>query len=440
MLRSFHYLLIFSLFAIAGATHLFAQHALCSPQQRFFQPLFDSVTVTRDQVYGSAPKYNGQVIDLLYDVYEPFGDTAALRPMVLVIHGGGFIQGSKTDGSIRPFLTAFAQRGFVVASINYRLDDQTNIATGILRPGGANNVVTAAFIRAAHDAKAALRYFYRSVIEDGNPYRIDTNAIVLAGGSAGGITAFHAIYIDREDKWLTYPGLTLSQTLQDLGGLEGNSGNPGFSQNVMALVNIAGAIGDTAWIERFDLPSVHLHGDADLIVPYGNGGYVVPGIVNIPLMGSQLVHDKMLAGGGDSRLQTWVGAGHVPWATGEAGGEAYLDTALKFTIAHTYSIVCKVPAPYEYANRLLPTPPVQALRAYPNPVAGQLTIALNATFLGQPLQVRVTDALGRVVYAAQMQATAAPNLVLELDQLPPGLYQVRVDAPAGVGLARIVRE
>jgi acetyl esterase/lipase len=67
----------------------------------------------RDVVYGEA---GGR--PLLLDIYRPSGPGQA-RPGVLLIHGGGWVEGDKSDN--RGLALALAGEGYVVLSVGYRL-------------------------------------------------------------------------------------------------------------------------------------------------------------------------------------------------------------------------------------------------------------------------------------------------------------------------------
>jgi acetyl esterase len=60
--------------------------------------------------------------DLLLDVYSP-PLRERLRPAVLLIHGGGFVGGSRTDADIISAARHLAQAGYVAFAIDYRLVD-----------------------------------------------------------------------------------------------------------------------------------------------------------------------------------------------------------------------------------------------------------------------------------------------------------------------------
>ena len=87
---------------------------------RFSYEIFNS-TITSDVTYGSAYNVNGQTQSLELDIYQPQGDTAAVRPLLIMAHGGSFIGGSKTGTDVVFICQKFAKMGYVVASIEYRL-------------------------------------------------------------------------------------------------------------------------------------------------------------------------------------------------------------------------------------------------------------------------------------------------------------------------------
>jgi acetyl esterase/lipase len=57
--------------------------------------------------------------DAVIDVYTPRAPSATPRPMVLWVHGGGFISGSRRQ--VGDYATVLADQGFVVASLEYSI-------------------------------------------------------------------------------------------------------------------------------------------------------------------------------------------------------------------------------------------------------------------------------------------------------------------------------
>lgn len=100
---------------------------------------------------------------MLADIFVPQQATAEnVRPAVVVVHGGGWHSGDKTK--FRALAIALAKRGFVTASIEYRLADE------------------AAFPAAIQDCHAAVRFLRANATR----YNLDPKKIGAVGGSAGG--------------------------------------------------------------------------------------------------------------------------------------------------------------------------------------------------------------------------------------------------------------
>ena len=204
---------------------------------RYRDQVFSAVTTTNDITYGSAPGADGNPVALKLDLYQPTGDTAAKRPAVVWVHGGGFTMGDKSSG--RGKATFFAQLGYVAVSINYRL----------LSPDGCGGnpnptpLCEHAALAAQHDAQAAVRWLRANA----STYKIDTDRIAMAGGSAGAVTSVLAA-THSEDP--------------------GTSGNPGYPSNIRAAVSISGGMPTNELIDAGDAPTLFIHGTEDQVVPY----------------------------------------------------------------------------------------------------------------------------------------------------------------------------
>src|SRR3954469_20208519 len=88
---------------------------------RYRDEIFSTVTKTADVAYGSAVDQTGANVTLKLDVYRPAGDTVTKRPVIVWVHGGSFRAGSKTSPEIVDEANTFARKGYVTASIDYRL-------------------------------------------------------------------------------------------------------------------------------------------------------------------------------------------------------------------------------------------------------------------------------------------------------------------------------
>jgi dienelactone hydrolase len=289
---------------------------------RYRDQVFADVTIKRDLQYGSAPDAAGNPVALKLDLYEPTGDTETLRPALIWVHGGGYATGDKASGVARDIAPNFAERGYVVVSINYRL-----IATAC---GGANippECGTAA-INAQHDAQAAVRWLRANA----GAYRIDSARIAMGGESAGAITA-------------TLAGLRSDDP--------GDSGNPDYSSSIGAFVSISGGAPNGAFASAGDAPGLLFHGTADTVVP------------------SQWSVDTAIAllhAGVPAFLQLQEGAGHVPYVQYRdlylQQSDYFLYNALDLAHAHGQPVAA-ARASARQLGKLHRKYPRFALRRYP---------------------------------------------------------------------------
>lgn len=133
--------------------------------QRYLSPSFtyDSILNVK---YGSNVTANSSTPeDQLYDIYLPKNDSLTKRPVVFFTHGGSFLSGSKETADVVALCRAFAKRGYVTVSQNYRLGYETFDATNAKR----------AVWRAMQDGRAAVRHVRANAAQ----YLIDTNMSIL---------------------------------------------------------------------------------------------------------------------------------------------------------------------------------------------------------------------------------------------------------------------
>ena len=278
---------------------LFGQAQECN-NCRFISPLFDSVMVETIH-FGEGLNIDDEMQQLYADVYQPYGDTASNRPVVIFAFGGGFVQGSRTDWYVREVCEHFAKAGYVAVANDYRLgiDPLEILFLQHMR----------IFFRPMQDMRATVQFLKADYSELGNSYRIDTSKIFLGGASAGGISALMTAYCDKPSEIEEMGNL---DALDDLGGFYATSSfYPQYAWDVAAVVNVAGAMVNAAWVEPGDVPIISAHGDQDNIVPYGYGplgGGVLGGVFD--LQGSSVVHQEALQEGVCSYLYTMEGHDH----------------------------------------------------------------------------------------------------------------------------------
>jgi len=217
--------------------------------------------------YGQAENFLGQTDSLRFDLYLPRCDDpvqASRRPLIIFIHGGAFLAGSKEDVSITDFCKQFARRGYVTASINYRLGFVNDEQAWSCNYPNYSCVFAAdtaewyrAWYRGVQDAKGCLRY----LLNRNALYRIDTANVFLAGESAGAFIALGAGLLDDASE---RPAQTfaLNPLLAPNGSASACSFYPPGS---FPLAPVA----------RPDLGDIH--GD----IEPSNVGYTLKGIINI---------------------------------------------------------------------------------------------------------------------------------------------------------------
>ena len=315
---------------------------------RYSEEVFEEVSV-------STVTYS-DVHNLQMDIYQAVGDTETQRPLIILAHGGSFIAGIRTNPSMVALGNAFAKRGYVVASISYRLMSFFDLLS--------TESVLNGVARALSDGKAAVRYFRKTVDLEANPYGIDENQIYFGGNSSGGVIAVHAAFMQVED--ITDPELL--NALSNNGGIEGNSGNEGYSSEIRGAISLAGAIADIYFINESDFNKVLIscHGDEDITVPYFCGE-PLSGAVPIELCGggSMLAHTEAIGFPNHQHL-LFQGAGHVPW---EYGGESQ-DMMIDFVSDNLYAALdCMNIGVDELAT--------ETINIYPNPTKDLFTFDVN---------------------------------------------------------------
>lgn len=221
--------------------------------QRYVDKIFDNVDRTSDLIFGAGARTNGSQ-SLEMDIYIPRGDTETQRPVLILAFGGGFTTGFRRDPLISTIATDFAQRGFVTASIDYRLFEQTPTT---------EDEANIAIIEAMHDMKAAVRFLREDALGP-NTYGTRADTIYVGGVSAGAIMASFSGALDVNDN-LTAP---VSDFLAANNGVDGNSSsNTQISSDVQGVFSISGAVSDFQWIDENSAPIYAAHEEFDTVVP-----------------------------------------------------------------------------------------------------------------------------------------------------------------------------
>jgi acetyl esterase/lipase len=254
------------------------------------------------------------VADLPYRRIE--GETLALdlylpppgndrHPAIVFVHGGGFVTGhTRMMGAATDFparLAALAARGYVVASIQYRLAPRVHF------PGQVR------------DAKAAIAWLR----DHAGKYGIDPTRVAIWGSSAGGTiaatvgTTCGIALFEPEDAALP-PGKTCVQAVADWFGPIAMDGQ------VLGATYLGCVTGEpcderrrsaspATYVKKGAPPFLLLHGDSDKLVPLDQSGQFA-GVLR--------------AAGVDTSLEIVAGAEHGLKATDRARQQSILDHAM----------------------------------------------------------------------------------------------------------------
>jgi alpha/beta superfamily hydrolase len=264
--------------------------------QRYLAETFTAVAVTPSVTYGT----NISVLTgtpasqpLIMDVYQPVGDVQATRPLIIILHAGSFLPsvasglaiGKRTDSSSVYLCRLFAKRGYVAVSMDYRLGWNALSTNQDARTGTLLNAV----YRAIQDAKTCVRYF-RNDAATTNTYKIDVNKICVGGFGSGGYVATAYASLNKAAELqltkfinfsLTPPAPYVDQTLSgNFDGTDATTLNtPNYatqSSSINVAFSIAGAAGDSSWIEAGEVPIICMQGYKDPYAPYRTANVIVP--------------------------------------------------------------------------------------------------------------------------------------------------------------------
>ncbi|KCZ82658.1 carboxylesterase type B, partial [Hyphomonas adhaerens MHS-3] len=191
-------------------------------------------TSQTDVVYGSGLLASGSK-SLLLDVYQSGDACTAARPLVVLVHGGGFEDGTKQSAPWPSIASDLSGQGYVAISIDYRLAGDNPVPSAefypvrdaILNAGVSpiisNNQTDQANIitSSIEDTTKALRW-----IEDNSAdLCVDMSRFAIWGGSAGSVIGLHisygldeySIYAPKPEVMIDYWGRFIYSGLMDAG-------------------------------------------------------------------------------------------------------------------------------------------------------------------------------------------------------------------------------
>ncbi|MFG6686008.1 alpha/beta hydrolase [Mariniflexile sp. HNIBRBA6329] len=247
-------------------------------QTRYVDRVFDSIS-SKTYTYSIRDKDT-----LKLDVYQPKNDSILGRPLFVIIHGGGFMKGERNESSLIYLAENVAKKGFVVASIDYRL-----VKNKFINCSYPANDKIKVFSNGAEDLLNALQY----LVKYKNAFLIDDSKIILFGVSAGGETALNIIYnrdfiIKNKDVY------------KDI--------------KPAAVISLSGAIFKPDLITKENsIPTVLYHGVNDKVVPYDTSSHqsclpTSPGFLF--LSGSKIISEKLELNKTSFLLYSYLNKGH----------------------------------------------------------------------------------------------------------------------------------
>ncbi len=341
---------------------------------------------------------NGNSKQML-DLYIPDGLTAPAG-LIIHIHGGAFMMGSKGVAEQPSFVTFF-NNGYVCADINYRLSGDT------LWPAQV------------HDCKAAVRFLKLHAAQ----YHIDTCKIGVIGESAGGNLASMlgttGGVAELEGLHLGSAGATSRvQAVVDLFGpvnfltMDAEALALGFVINtnsatspesrlmgapVQTIPELVTRANPTTYISADDAAFFISAGDADQNIPYTQGQNLCASMV--PVMGSSRASFELMAG-----------QGH--------GGSFWHNTSQDAKYLNFYNTYldgnCAIVGTVDEQNVK------QNLNIYPNPCKENFTIQLP---YGKVFDVKMLDIYGRLVMT---KYEVSGNQIFDCSALDTGSYLIKV--------------
>lgn len=389
-MRNLYLLLCLS---VCNFSSLFLQ-AQCG-NNRYYDKIFSqsSSTVT----FGNSMKFDSTYIDLKMDIYQPTGDLLAHRPLIVLAFPGSFTAGTRLSPDIITLCDNFARRGYVCASIDYRL--------GFEGGSDCDTNQFKALIRGVQDMKAAVRYFYKDA-QTTNTFRIDTNQIFIGGSSAGAFISLNYAYGKLDTLSRAEPNWA-RPAVDSLGGSEGNSGNPGYSSKVKGVIDLCGGIADTVWIMPGDPILVGVHGTADATVScYFDSVYASTHPESL-LFGGGDVKNRLEHIGLNHSLHLFYGADHVPYILPIPfipPASTYMDSTINIVRDFLFQNVECDPTQISGVDELAGE---ISVAVFPNPSEDVVTIASQSN---QEIKAELYTLEGRLLWRSTIAANATQTI------------------------------
>lgn len=461
--------------ALALATTSFSQ-------TRYIDDVFSEVELISDVPFAVSIDRGGNDQTLLFDLYQPKGDTDAARPLIILCSEGSFLRNDKADAYIVDYAERMVKKGYVVASIQYRIGWTLPTPLVSTAEDNARNIIPAAW-RAIQDFKASVRFFKKSIVADGNPYKIDPSLIIGGGFGAGAYLPMNSQTIDRGVEF-TYESMLkknentgipdgtgpyIDTNLTGLGGIfDKSNGSPGYSSDVPLCLIYSGAMIDTAMFEVGSNPMmISVHGIEDETTPY-KSDIVNAQVGAFDLAPIILVHgtyhinrisygrgentffqdittdgfpQKMIPDGQQGPLNmykrglySFVGEGYMPWSdeyNENSDHTPFMDTLVTFT-AHRLKPFIDTFGGVAVAE--LNAALVNSTVVYPTPATTILSVSSDFEIE----KTRVININGKVFIENDFSNGMEPKI--DIEKLPAGNYLLEVNTTQGKVIKKFIKE
>ncbi len=263
--------------------------------QPLFLFLFLVVSASFAQVSGDISRQTFTYRDTLQlDFYSAEVPVSHARPLIVLVHGGGFSGGTRDGIGETTFCREMAVSGYAVASISYRLT-RKGASFGCDCPA-RDKIDT--FVKASEDLADALNF-----LREQEQLAFDRNTIVLAGSSAGAETVLNAAFMGDHYEF------------RHIGPL-----------GAAGLISFSGAVLDSDYIREGNaLPTLLFHGEKDELVPFGTSPhhYCAPETEGYLILDGSASILQRLAAAGKPYILAFDPEGGHEWAD-----EGYLHAEL----------------------------------------------------------------------------------------------------------------
>ena len=395
--------------------------------QRYRDKVFNDVNTQLNINYGGLrPHIDGNSKQLLADLYEPKNDTASLRPLVFMVHEGGFLEipiFDRKSPNIVELSNDLAKRGYVAISAAYRLAKDP---LALLSKDRMSRTVIASLV----DINDFICYFTESA-RNGNPYRIDTSRLFMCGLSAGAVITLQGLFINDTTELDSYFRKIVSDVSNfDNRNIQEILQNKYCGAHILGGICVSGALLDTNFIKPINTSFLLIHGTADPIIPFNFGKpFAVPTLPN--MYGSGLLFDKMKRNGIDVEFDIYPGLSHIPFMWIDIVrwfddfnifNEPVLDTTKNHIARFCYRLMGKPETNCNLSTSIKQNN-LGEIGVFPNPNNGNFTIKLPKNKNQDNWQMQIFSINGQLMLEKQIQQNTEFNIN---EKLPTGLYFIKI--------------